>query len=59
MRIFNMIIEIITSPFSFFFKTNVGSQSITKFGKPWIILILSVFIVLVLVLILYRAYIFQ
>lgn len=59
MRIFNMIIEIITSPFSFFLKTNVGSQSITKFGKPWVILLLSVFLVIVLVLILYRAYIFQ
>lgn len=59
MKILNYIIEAITSPFSFFLKTNVGSQGINKFGKPWIILLLSVCIVILLVLIVYRTYIFQ
>lgn len=60
MKIFNLILEIITSPFSFLLKlSGSGKNYLSTFAKPLIIFFVSVLIVIVLILFLYRVEIFH
>ena len=59
MRILNLIIEIITSPFALLLRSNGISFNTNKWCKPVIILIIALAIVVVLVLFFYRDFIFK
>lgn len=59
MRIVNLIVEILTSPFSFIMKANMSPSASNKWGKPLIILFIALCIVVILILYFYRDYIFK
>lgn len=59
MRIFSMIIEIITSPFTFLLRNNFNSMNTNKKINPIFIFLMALIIVCVLVLVFYRSYIFK
>ena len=59
MNIINIIIELITCPFSILFRTNISGSNFYKFAKPIIIFLLSLVIVVVLLLLVYREQIFS
>ncbi len=59
MHFLNVLIEILTSPFSFLMRANVSPVNANKWCKPLIILFVSVVIVAILVLYIYRDYIFK
>lgn len=58
MHILNLIIEILTSPFSFILKANMSSPTTNKWGKPLIIFFIAACIVVILILYFYKYYIF-
>ncbi|MBE6137972.1 MAG: hypothetical protein E7176_06205 [Erysipelotrichaceae bacterium] len=59
MKILNLIIEIVTSPFSFLFHSNIPLQNSNKLLKPVIIFGIAFAITIVLALFFYRSYIFK
>ena len=58
MKILNLIIEIITSPFSFIFHTNIPGFNPNKVCKPIIIFGIALALTIALALLFYRTYIF-
>jgi len=58
MKILNLIIEIVTSPFSFLFHANIPSGNPNKVCKPIIIFGIALVITIALALLFYRTYIF-
>lgn len=52
MKVFNIIIEVLTSPFTFLFRTKT-QRTISKAVKPIIVLAISIFIVAALLFLLY------
>ncbi len=60
MKILNLIIEILTSPFSILLKlSGSGKNYFSSFAKPLIIFLISILIVIALVLFFYRMELFQ
>ena len=60
MKILNLIVEILTSPFSFLVRTtHSGRNSFSNYTKPLIILGISAVIVVLFVLYFYSEYIFN
>lgn len=59
MKILNLIIEIITSPFSFLFHSNVPFQNSSKLLKPIIVFGISLIITIILTFVFYGSYIFK
>lgn len=60
MKIFNTILEILTSPFSFLLKiSGTGRNFLSSLAKAFFIFIIALLITLVLVLYYYRDFIFN
>lgn len=58
MRIFNIIIEILTAPLNLIFRTSTVTNP-NKTVKPWIVLLISLVLVAALVLFYYYGVIFK
>lgn len=58
MKILNTIIEFFTSPFTFLLRKGGGKHSLFQYGKAFIIAIVSIIIVVGLILLFYRDFIF-
>lgn len=59
MNIFNKIIEILTSPFSFLLKSSLGNTNNSKLCKAGIILLIALAVLAVLILCVYRKELFK
>lgn len=59
MRFLNLIIEIITAPFTLLLKSNGISVNTNRWCKPLIILFIALLILAVLILYFYRGYLFN
>lgn len=59
MNIFNKIIEILTSPFSFLLKSSLGTTNNSKLCKAGIILLISIAVLAILILCVYRKELFK
>lgn len=59
MNIFNKIVEIITSPFSFLLKANLGTTNNSRLCKAGIILLISLAVLALLILSIYRKELFK
>lgn len=59
MNIFNKILEIITSPFSFLLKSNLGTMNNSKFCRVLIIFLISIILVVIMILAVYRNELFK
>lgn len=59
MNVFNKIIEIITSPFSFLLRANLGTTNNSKFCRAFIIFLISLAVLAALILFVYRKELFK
>ena len=59
MNIINIIIELITCPFSILFRSNFSGSNFCRFAGRIIVFLLSLVIVVVLLLLAYREQIFS
>lgn len=59
MNIFNKIIEIITSPFSFLIKSNLGTTNNSKICRAMFIFLIALAVLAILILSVYRKELFK